>query len=136
MKTLALCLVVGILAGTSAADTCGPFGNVPRPMVTDVTPLTCAGGTMMAAWSAADGTSRRACLYEPASASPATPLPLIVYIHPSLFTADTLTAAPGMNLLSFQSTADLTGDPARPGFIIVAPEGRATQHFYPTPDDQ
>src|SRR5262249_18569853 len=99
------------------------------------TQLTCAGGTMMAPWTDPDGTTRRACLYEPASATPGRPLPLIVYLHPSLFTADTL-QAPGMNLLSFQNTADLSGDPDRPGFIIVAPEGRATTHFYPAPDDQ
>ena len=126
-------LVLAGFAGTAAAD-CNPFGDVPRPMVQDVTQLTCAGGTMMATWADPDGTPRRACLYEPASASPATPLPLVVYVHPSLFTADTL-QAPGMNLLSFQNTADLSGDPARPGFIVVAPEGRATQHYYPFPDD-
>jgi hypothetical protein len=62
------------------------------------------------------------------------PLPLIVYVHPSVFTADTLAVA--TNVLDFQDTADLTGDPARPGFIVVAPEGRATNHFYPQPDDQ
>src|SRR5437867_8919639 len=105
------------------------------PMVQDTTALTCAGGSMMATWPDPDGTTRQACLYEPASASTANPLPVIVYIHPSLFTADTL-QAPGMNLLSFQNTADLSGDPARPGFVVVAPEGRATQHFYPSPDDQ
>src|SRR4051812_22238626 len=116
MKNLVFLLVVGILAGTAHADSCNPFGNTPRPLVPDVTPVTCAGGTMMASWGDSGGTSRRACLYEPASASAATPLPLIVYIHPSLFTADTL-EAPGMNLLSFQNTADLSGDPARPGFI-------------------
>jgi len=120
-------------SGISRAD-CNPFGNVPRPIVQDLTQLTCAGGTMMEPWSDSDGTTRRACLYEPASASAATPLPLIVYIHPSLFTADTLTFA--TNILDFQNTADLSGDPARPGFIVVAPEGRATQHFYPQPDDQ
>jgi len=117
-----------------AADDCNRFGDAPRPIVQDITQLTCSGGTMMAAWSDPDGTPRRACLYEPASASPATPLPLVVYIHPSLFTADTLTAA--TNILDYQNTADLTGDPARPGFIVVAPEGRATNHFYPQPDDQ
>ena len=136
MKTLVLCLAIAAaLAGTARADTCSPFGNAPRPMTPDVTTLTCAGGTMMPTWADSDGTSRRACLYEPASASPAAPLPLIVYIHPSLFTADTL-QAPGMNLLSFQNTANLSGYPARPGFIVVAPEGRSTQHFYPSPDDQ
>jgi len=135
--TAFLIFVVTIVAvpATAAADGCNPFGNGPRPLVQDLTQLTCAGGAMMAPWTDPDGTPRRACLYEPASASPATPLPLIVYLHPSLFTADTL-QAPGMNLLSFQNTADLTGDPERPGFIVVAPEGRATTHFYPAPDDQ
>src|SRR5437867_2491000 len=130
----AAALWCAVMAGTAAAD-CNPFGNSPRPMVQDLTQLTCAGGTMMAPWSDGDGTTRKACLYEPGSASTAKPLPLVVYIHPSLFTADTL-QAPGMNLLSFRNTADLSGDPARPGFIVVAPEGRATQHFYPAPDDQ
>jgi len=129
------CATAAIVPGTAAADGCNPFGNAPRAMVQDLTQLTCAGGTMMATWSDPDGTPRRACLYEPASASAAKPLPLIVYLHPSLFTADTL-KAPGMNLLDFQNTADVSGDPARPGFIVVAPEGRATTHFYPQPDDQ
>jgi poly(3-hydroxybutyrate) depolymerase len=119
---------------SAAADGCNPFGNAPRPMVPDTTQTTCFRGTTMAPWSDSDGTPRRACLYEPASASPATPLPLIVYLQPSLFTADTLATA--TNILDYQSTADLSGDPARPGFIVVAPEGRATTHFYPQPDDQ
>lgn len=127
------CLSAGVTDG--AADTCNPFGNAPRTMVPDTSALTCLGGTMMPTWADPDGTPRRACLYEPALASAATPLPLVVYIHPSLFTADTL-KVPGMNLLDFQNTADLSGDPARPGFIVVAPEGRATNHFYPQPDDQ
>ncbi len=136
MRAMVLWCVATAVAipGTAGAQGCNPFGNAPRPIVQDVTQLTCNGGTMMATWSDGDGTPRRACLYEPASASTATPLPLIVYIHPSLFTADTLSVA--TNILSFQNTADLSGDPARPGFIVVAPEGRATTHFYPQPDDQ
>jgi dienelactone hydrolase len=124
---------MALVPGTAAAQ-CSPFGNPPRAIVPDVTPVTCAGGTMMPTWSDSNGTLRRACLYEPPSASAAAPLPLIVYIHPSLFTADTLALA--TNVLDFQETADLNGDPARPGFIVVAPEGRATTHFYPVPDDQ
>jgi poly(3-hydroxybutyrate) depolymerase len=136
MRATVLWCVAAALAvpGAAAADSCNPFGNAPREMVQDVTALTCSGGTMMAPWSDADGTERHACLYEPASASPAAPLPLIVYIHPSLFTADTLSVA--TNILDYQNTAILNGDPARPGFIVVAPEGRATKHFYPQPDDQ
>ena len=128
-------IATAVLVPTAAvAETCNPFGNVPRTIVQDVTTLTCVGGTMMATWSDSDGTPRQACLYEPASASPTSPLPLIVYIHPSLFTADTLPTV--TNILDYQTSADLSGDPARPGFIVVAPEGRATTHFYPQPDDQ
>jgi dienelactone hydrolase len=134
LQSMVLCFLMSIAAAAGADDTCTPFGNAPRPIVADPTPLTCTGGVAMDGWTDADGTPRRACLYEPPGASVETPLPLIVYLHPSLFTADTLPAA--TNLLDFQSSADLTGDPARPGFIVVAPEGRATQHFYPAPDDQ
>jgi dienelactone hydrolase len=137
MRGLALwCIAtaVTISAAAAAADDCTSFGDVPRTMVQDATQTTCAGGTMMSSWADPDGTLRRACLYEPAAASPSHPLPLIIYLQPSLFTPDTLAIA--TNVLSFQGTADLSGDPARPGFIVVAPEGRATTHFYPAPDDQ
>jgi hypothetical protein len=131
-----ICSVALLVAlhGAVAAQVCTPFGNPPRAMVPDVTPLTCVGGTMMPTWTDADGTARRACLYDNPAATPAKPLPLIVYLHPSLFSADTLTTV--TNVLSFQQTADLTGDPTRPGFIVVAPAGRATTHYYPVPDDQ
>jgi pimeloyl-ACP methyl ester carboxylesterase len=131
----ALCLLVLIFgpARTVAAQ-CGPFGNAPRGLTPDLVPLTCSGGTMMAPWSDSDGNTRVACLYEPASASAANPLPLLVYIHPSLFTADTVSVA--TNILDYLDTGNLSGDPARPGFIVVAPEGRSTTHFYPMPDDQ
>ncbi|HEY2388526.1 MAG TPA: PHB depolymerase family esterase [Candidatus Binatia bacterium] len=126
-------LVAVATAVPAAAQVCNPFGDAPRPMTLDTSVLTCTGGAMMPSWADANGTPRTACLYEPASASPSSPLPLVVYVHPSLFTADTIAAV--TNILSFQNTADLSGDPARPGFIVVAPEGRSTQHFYPTPDD-
>jgi poly(3-hydroxybutyrate) depolymerase len=134
MRAVLLWCLAAAVAPAAVAAGCNPFGNAPRPLTPDTTVLTCTGGTMMAPWTDPAGNTRQACLYEPASASPALPLPLVVYLHPSLFTADTLAVA--TNVLSFQETADLTGDPARPGFIVVAPEGRATAHFYPAPDDQ
>ncbi len=132
VRALILCAVASV-AATAGADTCNPFGDAPRPLTPNNEPVTCYPGTTMPAWTDADGNARTACLYEPASASPTSPLPMIVYLHPSLFTADTISAA--TNILDSQNTADLSGDPARPGFIVVAPEGRATQHFYPSPDD-
>jgi len=134
LPALLACCAALAFAGTAAAQVCGPFGDPPRPMTLDPTQTTCAGGTSMPAWADADGTVRHACLWEPASASPTAPLPLIIYLQPSLFTADTVPVA--TNILSFQSTANVSGDRARPGFIVVAPWGRSTEHYYPAPDDQ
>jgi dienelactone hydrolase len=117
-----------------AASTCSAFGNAPRAQVFNPDLTTCFGGVTVGPWLDGEGTLRNACLYEPASASPARPLPLVVYLHPSLFTADTIPFA--TNLLAYRDTADLTGDPARRGFILLAPQGRSTTHFYPAPDDQ
>ena len=127
-------LPVSSTASARASSGCGPFGNAPQSLVADMTITTCAGGVPMAPWLDGNGMPRGACLYEPALASPARPLPLVVYLHPSLFTADTIPFA--TNLLLFRDTADLTGDPTRPGFILLAPQGRATTHYYPAPDDQ
>ncbi|HZP42681.1 MAG TPA: PHB depolymerase family esterase [Candidatus Binatia bacterium] len=132
---LRIALVLGALgAASSAAAVCTPFGNPPRPLVPDLTTTTCAGGTTLGPWPDGDGTPRRACLWEPPGASSAGPLPLVVYVHPSLFTADTVPFA--TNLLAFLATANVSGDRSRPGFILLAPEGRATAHFYPAPDDR
>src|SRR5215468_11465091 len=117
-----LCATLG--AGPAHAAACNAFGNAPRAQVPNVTITSCAGGVTVGPWLDGDGTPRAACLYEPASASPARPLPLVVYLHPSLFTADTIPFA--TNLLELRDTADLSGDPARPGFILLAPQGRAT----------
>ena len=135
MRGLAVwCIATTVAISAAALADCTPFGNAPRTIVQDLTQTTCANGATMPSLTDPDGTTRRACLYEPASASPSHQLPLIIYLQPSLFTADTLALA--TNVLSFQNTADLSGDPARPGFIVVAPIGRATTHFYPAPDDQ
>jgi dienelactone hydrolase len=136
LRAVILCGVAAALGASSTAtgDVCGPFGNAPRAIVPDTTATTCSPGTTIGPWPDADGTARHACLYEPAAASPAHPLPLVVYLHPSLFTADTIPTA--TNLLDFLDTANVSGDPARPGFILLAPQGRATTHFYPAPDDR
>ncbi len=127
-------LCAGLLGGPPAWAQCSPFGNPPRPQVANTTLTSCFGGVTVGPWLDGDGTPRAACLYEPSSASAARPLPMVVYLHPSLFTADTIPFA--TNLLELRDTANVSGDPARPGFILLAPWGRATTHFYPSPDDQ
>ncbi|HSW14994.1 MAG TPA: hypothetical protein VLI06_19260 [Solimonas sp.] len=118
---------------------CTPFGATPRsitPVVNDLTPQTCLGlvnGVAMEGWTDADGTARTACLFEPASASADHKLPLIIYLHASVITSDVSLGL--SNVLDGLETADLSGDPARPGFILVAPAGRTTEHFYSWPID-
>lgn len=91
----------------------------------------CLGGQRMGPWRDSDGTPRYACLYAPASAAAGVKLPLVVYLHPSLFSAGSIRFT---NLLYYQDFADLTGDAARQGFIVLAPEGRKITHQYPFPD--
>jgi poly(3-hydroxybutyrate) depolymerase len=58
---------------------------------------------------------------------------LLVYLNPSLFSADK--TAPLTGFITDAANADLTGDAARKGFILLMPEGRDTKHYYPFPDD-
>ena len=115
--------------------TCTAFGNAPAvfdPADVAVVP-NCVGGTVLGPVADADGTPRYACLYAPAQAATTNPLPLVVFLHPSLFPADSVQAT---GMLASLATADLTGDPARPGFILLAPQGRTTCHYYPTADQR
>src|SRR6202521_2131144 len=128
-------LLVVVGARDSIADaekqTCGPFGDPPAKLIANVV-ASCADGTTIGPWNDADGTARYACLYQPPAASPSKPLPLIVYLHPSLANADSVRRY--TNLLDFLKTANVSNDPSRPGFILLAPQGRNTSHYYPPPD--
>ena len=86
----------------------------------------------MAPWNDSDGTPRYSCLYEPTTATPQHKLPMVVYLHPSLVSAD---SAKFINLLGSLYNAKLSDSPSREGYILLAPEGRKTSHFYPWPDD-
>ena len=110
---------------------CSPFGDPPAALFSNWVPK-CNKGVLRGPWKDRDGIERHACLYEPADVSSAKPLPLVVFIHPSLFPADVLEH--WTNLLDHLATANLSGDPARPGLILLAPEGRDIHHYYPPPD--
>lgn len=77
------------------------------------------------------GETRYACLMTPLTTSESCQsLPLVVYLHPSLFTPDTLFVT---NLPEAVNTADIK--PGCPGFVLLAPQGRNSNHYYPVPDD-
>jgi poly(3-hydroxybutyrate) depolymerase len=136
MTTLAVAILLAAISARAArADAekaaCGPFGNPAAKLIATDVPH-CAGGTIIGPWNDADGTARYACLYQPPLASRAKPLPLIVFLHPSLTNADSVQRF--TNLLDFLKTANVSDDPTRPGFILLAPQGRDTSHYYPPPD--
>ncbi len=125
---------VALLAASPAASAatvgCGPFGDPPQTMLSNPVPA-CLGGTRLGPWNDSDGTPRYACLYQPPAATPSNPLPLLVWLHPSLVTADSITST---NILAFQKSFSLAAGTT--GFVVLAPEGRSTTHFYPAPDNQ
>ena len=130
-------LVVFLLAAlgsrTVMAQSCTPFGNPPAALVGAQTVPSCMGGQLLGPWNDSDGTPRYSCLYESSNASTLNTLPLIVFLHPSLFSADALRLT---NILDSLDTADVSDNPSRLGFIVLAPQGRNTTHFYPSGDDQ
>ncbi|MGH7879501.1 MAG: alpha/beta hydrolase, partial [Candidatus Binataceae bacterium] len=122
--------LLGACRGASTPS-CTPFGDRPAQLFSPIVPV-CALGKRLGPWSDGDGTPRYACLYEPPPAAAAKPLPLVVYLHPSLVPADNVEVM--TNLLEQRASANLSDDPARPGFILLAPQGRNTHHYYPPPD--
>lgn len=129
----AIAIAANALAATAQ---CGPFGDPPRPVqhgwfarfVSKHNPV-CFGGMVAGPWRDANGTDRYACIYEPEWATKKTPLPLVVFLHGSIATADSVLLT---GLTGLVSKTDLgTG---KPGFILLAPEGRYTTHYYPASD--
>jgi poly(3-hydroxybutyrate) depolymerase len=122
---LALVASHALIANASGAA-CTQFGNPPATLLSSPIPL-CHGGDLLGPWNDSDGTPRYSCVYEPPSASASKPLPMIVFLHPSLNDADSVVFT---DFLTFLDTADLSGDTSKPGYILLAPEGRNTSHFY------
>ncbi|HSW11956.1 MAG TPA: hypothetical protein VLI06_03900 [Solimonas sp.] len=141
-------LVCALLAAPAYGGSATPdahcnavYGNAPQRLTQSPTAIparvtallgecTLTGGEILD-WSDADGTRRKACLHVPAQASATAPLPLVIFLQASILPAEP------QNLMSnfvFQYRfADLSGDPQRPGFILLTPYGRDTSHFYPFP---
>ena len=122
----------GRAAAESPVGACGPFGNPPATILGPVK-ATCGSGELLGPWKDGDGTDRYACLHEPAPAKPGRRLALLVYLHPSLFGTWTITHT---NLLDLQRASSPSGSPAGSGFIVLAPQGRNTTHYYQWPDNR
>jgi predicted esterase len=136
-------LVISILmtiapARAFAAAQCGPFGDPPAQIQTGLVASVisnhspgCFRGQTLGPWRDSDGTDRYACIYDYVSAQSTAPVPLVVFLHGSLASADSTLVT---GLIEKSRMADLGG--AQPGFILLAPEGRETSHYYTAPDDK
>lgn len=85
-----------------------------------------------AQWVDRDGVTRSWCEYRPPGTSASSPRPLLVYVHGSGGSAQTV-----YDFTSLRRKAvdfDLSGDPARPGFVLAATQGRNLH--WPTADPQ
>lgn len=126
----ALALPALLLAGSAAvfgADaTCSTTTGAP-PIQTKA-PVTvrpvCYQGRLLSFDQ--DGVTRYACLNLPRGArqrSGGTRWPLLVYLHGSLTTPDSLYTL-GKSLFDLHDTYPLSGDPGVQGFLLLSPEGR------------
>src|SRR5258708_35653061 len=137
-RCVSIIVVIPLAVATHAfsADSCGPFGDPPARVdqgwfagsVSSHNPI-CFGGKVLGPWKDGDGTERYACLYEPPETGAQDPLPLVLFFHESIATADSVKLT-GLPVLVTQT--DLGGK--KPGFILIALEGRYASHFYPKPD--
>lgn len=110
--------LVGITEITTASDppscvTSQAAINRGRPLFDDGPPQT---------WTDADGTTRHSCEFRPAGTASSSPRPLVIYIVGSGGTATGIYTS--MSLRSKAPSFDLSADPARPGFILVASQPR------------
>ncbi len=113
-------LGVAVVTGATEVPLCRTDPASGRPRFDDGPPL---------AFDGPGAPVRYACLYEPPDAGPDARRPLVIFLHGGgAGMADDL-----YNHTSLRSKApafDLTGDPARPGFVLVSVQGRNLR--YPT----
>ncbi len=81
-------------------------------------------------WTDPDGAVRSSCLFVPDGAGPASRRPLVVFLHGAFGSADNVYDA--TSLRSKAASFDLSDDPARPGFVLLAVQGRNLH--WPTSD--
>jgi len=113
-------LGVDVVRGGTAVPLCRTDPAWGRPVYDDGPPLRFDG---------LQGVTRYACRYEPPVTAPASPRPLVLFFHGGgAGMADD--AYNHTSLRSKAITFELSGDPQRPGFILISVQGRNLR--YPT----
>ena len=122
---------------------CTQYGDTPRPLAPDspdgvlndaltdlVNVCTANNGTMLDDYTDSSGAARRACVIAPSNASTGTPLPLMIWFHPTLVGQDAILAT---DLLTLLHSYALNGNSSTPGFVLMVPLGRNIDQFLPVP---
>jgi hypothetical protein len=135
----------GGATGTPVTDSqgCTQYGDPPRPLAPDsldgtlndaltalINVCTDSGGTLLDDYTDSSGAKRSACVIAPKNATAQTPLPLLVWFHPTLIGEDAILAT---DFLSLLHSANLSGDSSDPGFVLLLPLGRNIEQFLPAP---
>jgi len=138
-KAITACIAALLCAGNTQAATsaCTAFGNAPRTVNKLLSQaqnalVTCKNGIKLGGFNDGDGLARNACFYDNGAATPAHPLPLVVYLQASMARIDAQIAKTG--LIDARITTNLTDDATSEGFLLLAPLPRFTNHYYPLPN--
>ena len=119
---------------------CSRYGNAPARVVSNLESpnglqdyLQICHGQILSMTDKA-GLKRAVCFYANPRSTKDKPLPLLVYLHPSL--AGSTITFPLTGYDKVRDTQSLNNqDPSRLGFSYILPAGRNTQHQYTFPDN-
>lgn len=143
-RALALAMLLS-LSGPAMArgEVCIPdSGNPPRPvtkadlssMHSSISGQCRSNGGEVLTLVDPSGAPRLGCLHVPANTSATSKRPLLTFLGGATYPG--YPESVKSNMLALSRSADLSADAARPGFILLAIEGRDTEHYYPAPTDK
>ena len=136
---LGLCDKAGPYLKQTGTD-CTQYGDPPRPVVNNLVSPTglqdfisiCRGEIVTITDNL--GVQRKACFYANPASTKAKPLPLLVWLHPSLASASVAFPLTGIDAARNKQSLN-NEDSSALGFSYLLPYGRNTEHFYPVPDN-
>lgn len=119
---------------------CTQYGDPPAQVVSDLESpnglqnlVNVCHGTIVTLKDRS-GENRSACFYANPKSTKEKPLPLLMWLHPSL--ADNTLSFPLTGIDAVRDSQALNNeDPSLVGFSYILPLGRNTEHFYPVPDN-
>lgn len=98
----------------------------PEPLIRHTMGRPACRAAEILEWRDPSGAPRYACHYTPTETAKRGAIPLIVYFHDATLALDDPTSLPKMTSLRLKmESSDLTSDPKRIGFTMLAVQGRA-----------